>query len=121
MVTYTPQLLFDTVAQALILQGSAAVEPGTDQCVYRTQSGKKCAIGHLIPESLYDPIMEGFRASALIESFGLRELFPPDLDLLMMRLQLVHDTTLKRQGLAAWKSDMRTLALHFDLDPQQVM
>ena len=28
-------------------------------CMYRGRGGKKCAIGRLIPDEMYDPIMEG--------------------------------------------------------------
>lgn len=36
-------------------------------CMYRGPNGLKCAIGHLIPDELYSPEMEGMSARMVIE------------------------------------------------------
>jgi hypothetical protein len=51
------QEAFDKAVKGIILQGGPSRE-GTG-CLYRGPDGKKCAIGHLIPDELYDPDMEG--------------------------------------------------------------
>jgi hypothetical protein len=53
----TDQEIFDTVAKHLLAQGERAItENGA--CAYRGVEGRKCAIGCLIPDEVYDPNME---------------------------------------------------------------
>lgn len=89
----TPQEIFDTVATHLFAQGERAIamEPDTDICAYRTSDGKKCAVGCLIPDELYDPGMEGHSALGLVNAgFLLPSFFDKNLPLLD-DLQFVHD------------------------------
>jgi hypothetical protein len=58
----------DFVREQLIKQGKPAkFEAGP--CYYRTADGCKCAIGHLIPNELYQKEMEGRWLSGLLEHF----------------------------------------------------
>ena len=55
------QEIFDTVAKHLLAQmkQSKLVDQSGDAfCAYRSDDGKKCAVGALIPDELYDPDME---------------------------------------------------------------
>lgn len=94
----TPQEIFDTVATHLFTQGKRAMDPNTDRCAYRTPDGKKCAIGCLIPDELYDQGMEGYSVSCLVDAkFLLPSFFNRNLRLLSS-LQSVHD------GIGCWSS-----------------
>lgn len=54
----TNQEAFDKAVAGLAAQGfTRSVHLGG--CQYRGPNGKKCALGHLIPDELYDPDMEG--------------------------------------------------------------
>lgn len=53
------QQTFDTIYRGLAGQDwEQSYDGGIDQCVYRARSGRKCAIGHLIPDDRYTPRMD---------------------------------------------------------------
>lgn len=61
----TNQEAFDKAVAGLAAQGfkrSVGGPDGFEQCVYRGKDGKKCALGHLIPDDLYRPRIEGMGA-----------------------------------------------------------
>ena len=58
------QEVFDYSVSKVIEQGAPSLR-GT-ACVYRAMNGNKCAFGHLIPDSLYEPHFEGGDAGALL-------------------------------------------------------
>jgi hypothetical protein len=53
----TKQELFDFVLAAIRKQGRPSMNGA--HCMYRAADGARCAAGHLIPDDLYDPEMEG--------------------------------------------------------------
>ena len=59
------QEIFDTVARHLQTQNERALHKGL--CQYRTADGLKCAVGCLIPDTLYDSCIEGVGIVKLIE------------------------------------------------------
>lgn len=66
----TLQEAFDVAVAGLVGQGLSRSrlinKYGEDAgCGYRSQGGKKCALGHIIPDSEYKPEMEGFSAKGL--------------------------------------------------------
>lgn len=58
------QLIFDTVVPKLLAQGgrSMGTRIGSMRCAYRGEKGRKCAVGHIIPDELYDRELEGCSA-----------------------------------------------------------
>lgn len=86
----TPQEIFDTVAVHLIKQGRKSLD-GL-KCRYRAADGCRCAVGALIPDSLYHEAMEGMPVDVLAAAFHseLPGWFSDDLQLLQA-LQRVHD------------------------------
>jgi hypothetical protein len=56
------QEIFDKVVTHLITQGVPSriqmQDSDTAVCMYRGDAGTKCAIGCLIPDDLYDPVLE---------------------------------------------------------------
>lgn len=90
----TRQEMFDKVVNHLLTQNKrCSVEDvyytNGLKCLYRGSSGLKCAIGCLIPDDKYDPMMEGMVAYNLVEHYKLSE-YVPDVNL-ANRLQEVHD------------------------------
>jgi hypothetical protein len=55
----TAQEIFDKVATHLLTQNKQAMNEDDQVCVYRTDGGLKCAVGVLIPDEDYLPLMEG--------------------------------------------------------------
>lgn len=81
------QEVFDTVLEHLRTKGVQCMENG--ECSYRDADGLKCAIGALIDDANYHPIMEGGTARELQARYGLLE----DIDTeLLGCLQYAHDT-----------------------------
>lgn len=69
------QKIFNKVVQHLHDQGEPSIENGV--CKYRGPNNTKCAIGALIPDSSYDPKMEGRGITKHVMS-SLKHLFTDD-------------------------------------------
>jgi hypothetical protein len=69
------QMVFEQVKNHLLTQGERASkwekEPGRDNhrevCLYRSPGGLKCAVGCLIPDSMYYPGMESQSVVRLLQ------------------------------------------------------
>jgi hypothetical protein len=109
MHLFVKQDVFDTVLNHIRKQGPAVTAHGT--CAYRTEEGKSCAIGCLIPDDLYTEAMEGASGWALTTSINdrdfaydkadaalvsaMKKVYPGmtlDDALLLARLQNIHDS-----------------------------
>ena len=74
-----PQQIFNKVATHLLKQNKRSIDKGTDVCLYRGPNGTKCAVGVLIPDSLYLKTMEGRNILSLFSvEVALRELLGED-------------------------------------------
>jgi len=55
--------VFDRIATHLLKQGERAAEAidsdGFGPCMYRTSTGLRCAVGGIIDDASYDPLIEG--------------------------------------------------------------
>ncbi|MFN9029662.1 MAG: hypothetical protein ACK54C_01980 [Betaproteobacteria bacterium] len=71
MSLFIRQDVFDTVLNHLRKQGPATDDRG--ECVYRTAEGKRCAVGVLIPDDMYDPDIEGGSCGLVAHTFT----YPP--------------------------------------------
>ena len=69
---FTPQQVFDFVTHKIIEQGQKS---GQDMnlCNYRSKGGLKCAAGHLIPDDLYTPKLEGKDYNKVREYLGIND------------------------------------------------
>jgi len=130
----TPQEIFDFVARALLAQGrpSGKIEVNSAgggvpffTCLYRSPDGCKCAAGHLIPDELYVPEMEGKAIYTLM--LGLTGLEPLQIEdiknnlILVECLQRAHDGPALYYGstsawLPRWRERMHEVARDFSLD-----
>jgi len=98
------QEVFNKVVLHLYMQGEPAFGP-TEGCCYRGINGSSCAVGCLIPDDKYDPIIEGVDILQVIEGQNplyitkssarlttiLKELSLLDHLELLQDLQVVHD------------------------------
>lgn len=83
----TDQEIFNTVVRGLRGQGwQRSVEGGS--CRYRCDDGRKCAVGHLIPDERYSPDLEGV---AVVRPSVLYALGIPHYTPVLGRLQVLHD------------------------------
>lgn len=63
MTYLTNQQIFDKVAAHLLKQRHVAY--ANESCVYRDTKNRACAVGGIIPDSAYNPLMEG----RIVQSF----------------------------------------------------
>jgi len=120
------QQLFDIAAPALLAQNARSERQNllseTDDsveviCAYRGKDGLKCAIGHIIPDSIYNEKMEGRAFLELYTHYeSVKNLISPewDNDLLTFldKLQSVHDNYEPNK----WRSALSDLACDFNLN-----
>ena len=95
-MTYTRQELFTKVATHLLTQNAKSLMPGTSAddgvCAYRGEKGLMCAVGCLIPDSLYQPTLEKKAVTALCIKDVLAEAGVDHGDnRLLYNLQYIHD------------------------------
>ena len=136
------QEVFDTAAKHLIAQGRPAVPEGEEEteaamssCLYRTAAGLKCAVGCLIPDTLYAPEIEGGGVLSILEAVRANDLtvLPSNsralsnvlgelglmderaLDLLNA-LQRMHDAYADEYGCIDWRPGLARVADQFGLD-----
>lgn len=60
-------------------------------CRYRSADGMRCAVGHIIPDELYDSRMEGYSVYNLYQKFTGLPYNEPALINFMEKLQTIHD------------------------------
>jgi hypothetical protein len=113
----TKQQIFDHVAEHLLTQGvqSIAIEAEEEgeepMCLYRA-GDLACAVGCLIPDSLYVPEMEGKNVVSLLLNFsGFKYLQPHEK--LLFALQSIHDN--ERSYL--WSKALKEIAEVYKLNP----
>ena len=86
---------YDLLVKTSLEGGFPAIE--NYQCGYRTASGRRCAVGLILPDSLYSPDMEGELCLEVCKTAGTDWL--PDgvryEDL--AKIQDIHDTKSSRQ------------------------
>jgi hypothetical protein len=128
----TPQEIFDTVARHLFTQGERAGksvpvdDPASDgsgfACQYRGPDGTKCAVGVLIPDAAYTPLMEGHSAvglfdlgSSLVKTFDLPDWMRGNA-VLLSRLQAVHDLVDNWSDDKRMRWELSLVATAFGLD-----
>ncbi|MEN7527880.1 hypothetical protein [Cupriavidus sp. DL-D2] len=121
------QVLFNTVAKHLMVQGRRAMANQGQTCAYRSADGCKCAVGVLIPDELYDVHMEGLSIARMLDQLDELELPAPlaqfiknDLEPhlhLLMALQAAHDGLTPED----WAGELRRIARKFKLNLPEVL
>jgi hypothetical protein len=111
------QELYDYIVEAIVKQGRPSVGDN-DRCLYRGPDGLKCAAGHVIPDSMYSPvIMENAGVVTIHNQSGLPKSLIPHVDL-MCYLQNAHDGNSQRVDfLRGFLSSAKNTADEFNLKP----
>lgn len=111
-----PQTLFNRVVRHLLRQNKRAMQNGS--CMYRTDEGYKCAIGGVLPDSLYQPKLEGRGYTGLIDSgqvgviaTKIEKYFGKDNQQLAAALQSVHDFSTP----CCWLDELKRIARDYKL------
>ncbi len=121
----TLQEMYDTVLNHLRKQGRAAVSEEEVICVYRTDTGEKCAAGCLITDAAYDEDIEGAPidgpAQAALFASGVPVNDVKIMDLLT-ELQIAHDMWMPwpagptpHKNINQWESAMKDIAATWSL------
>ncbi|MGF6792729.1 hypothetical protein [Paraburkholderia sp. 35.1] len=115
------QAVFNHVARHLLAQGAPSTSRTTEDRLYRGQGGRACAIGSVIPDSVYSAAFEHNRIPGLLMRLDTpefrterHETFAAFLlahAALLTGLMDVHDLAPPR----LWPSALRTLAAMFGL------
>lgn len=125
------QEIFTKVYNHLLNQGCASINY-KGECVYRGNYNMMCAIGCLIPDSLYNKDMEGLSVSKLVHSYTeVREFLDckipnsfgvgwSDDENFLHALQILHDTFLEMEGLDVWKRKMHEFAEQNNLNVERI-
>jgi len=109
------QQVFDHVAEHLLTQGVKSIDiedEGEEPiCLYRAEN-LACAVGCLIPNSLYVPEMEKKNVATLLVIFSCLKYLQPH-EKLLFALQSIHDN--KRSY--SWSEALKELAEEYKLNP----
>ena len=111
------QDVFDYCASHMLMQGKRGCDE-RGKCMYRAPGGGRCAVGFLIPDSIYSPIMEHRYAgdlAAMLETTWYGHRFARFLRAhigLLHELQAIHDG--REPG--AWQTELYALAQRRGLD-----
>lgn len=108
----TQQQAFDKVWQWFVVDKNPRSMVGT-RCQYRGTSGAKCALGVLIPDALYDDILdEGMSYQSVVDRVGL-----PPWYKFWKQLQGCHDDTSREDDFTTGITDNLTnFATTYSLD-----
>lgn len=89
-MTASKQQIFDQACAGVLRQGCASMVMDAF-CAYRGYNGTKCAIGHCIPDDLYQPGMENKAPEQLLRDYPeLTKILGKDIHFLYA-LQRCHD------------------------------
>ena len=128
MTVQQMQVVFDIVCERLAEQKNRSVDSAEQVCAYRGDNGVKCAIGHLIPDSIYNKYMEkvsvpylclnGMRselAEYMLETYGIELRFGNEGLSFLADLQCAHDF-----GGHSILEELRDIAARYGLDDSKI-
>lgn len=114
-MAFSDQETFDLAVCGVINQGGPSVEKA--RCRYRSTNGRRCVVGHCIPDERYRPDLEGLSAThdevrSILTSLGYNEWLLDD-------LQSAHDETHSLTGVAwldAFVGEVQEVAEEYGLN-----
>lgn len=100
--------IFYKVKRHLLAQGGPAMDGREKMCMYRTEDGRKCAIGCLIPDEAYRKEWEGKCLTIIISDYpsilGILGIEDRSIDIIFLRsLQDAHDDFMECGYPASWE------------------
>lgn len=120
----TDQQIFDHIALALLKQGRSSVTSygiGRYRLYMNADDPIRCAAGHEIPDSLYNPDMEGTMIYNVAEKYpevlAAMDVTQDQVFGIVYALQSLHDSTLPEN---TWPERLKALAVTFDLNSDVV-
>lgn len=110
------QMIFDKVCDHLAEQGRPSQRqlyliPGI--CAYRGTGGRSCSVGCIMPDEIYNPMLEGLPADEVCERLGWLTGYSG----LLLGLQKCHDMAFQSKHL---RQLLESVALEFGLDTHSV-
>ncbi|MEX3690648.1 hypothetical protein AB3X91_16005 [Paraburkholderia sp. BR14263] len=120
LVDFDGQDVFDSVAWPLLHQNARSTAFDSVRCMYRAPDGKRCAVGWLMPDSIYSKALEFFSvkdvAARLIERHDAEATayahFLHAHHNLLVALQEMHDARRPDE----WPAELRKIAMRFHLN-----
>ena len=110
----TNQEALTTSIRALRKQRVQSLNARNQNCMYRGDKGRKCAIGHLIPDDLYDPSMENTNTMMLLDRFPtIKKFFRNCSEDLLHALQTVHDLSSPKEWEQEWEKTAQRFHLRY--------
>jgi len=118
---WTKQSAFDLICNRFAVQKVRSHDPAVTEaegngCLYRGPDGTKCAVGHLIADADYLPVMEG-RGVNSDEVRGVLKSDEDDFLRFLVDVQVSHDGSDSPEKL---RKNLRVDAHRYDLDPAAV-
>jgi hypothetical protein len=104
------QEIFEFVATHLLTQGEQALNED-EKCVYRSEIGKMCAVGCLIPEEDYKSRIENLNIIGVVFTLKIPQLPSDKLDMLVS-LQSIHDNFMPPE----WGAELVKLGESYNLN-----
>ena len=102
---------YNKAVKHLLAQKKQSMHRSGVQCTYRSEDGSKCAIGCLIPDTVYRPEFAGRTVQDLHYEYGY--LFSEDANLeFLAKLQKVHDYSPPED----WARELVNLGIEFGFD-----
>lgn len=112
------QEIFDQVVanlHKLLDLGTRSMDQQGASCVYRAHDGKRCAVGCLMTDAEYDPILEGWDIQSMTTyDYNEYEYMVEDAPVLALLsvLQGIHDEV----PLDQWVDELKALAQRYELE-----
>lgn len=122
----TRQDVVDFVAKKMRIQGRRSCIPDGENCLYRSATGDKCAVGHLFTDEYYDPSMEshtpyGACVTRAMVGSGLQETLAVDSSFLR-NLQFCHDHSSLDDFLPDFNRELQSLCASYGLQyPEEAL
>lgn len=112
----TLQEIFDTAVRGVLLQGGPSIGPAGRVCLLRGDYGRKCALGHLIPDEAYFRGMEGQPRWYALLALGEQDTCGP-VALFLDKLRDAHDNAARfdHDFVPGFRRRARELARNHDL------
>lgn len=104
MFLLNKQEVFDKIITGLRRQGKQSKDGFF--CAYRSADGCKCAVGQLIPDEAYHPMMEGYGVNHPVILEALLRVVDPSTILFISYMQYIHD----RDDVKLWEQSFKRAA-----------
>lgn len=87
------QEYYDLLVKTSLEGGFPAIERSSNSCKYRSSNGKKCAVGIIIPDNVYEKRFEGRSINQILKHYCFDQSWIPDGIRIsdLKNIQILHD------------------------------